>query len=178
MEVLGNVVGMNPDVCPLEVKHLFVSPGHDFKGRHGETRREHEIVDRDEVELVAGSGIVGDRYFDFEENYKGQLTLFDEKVWKQVCEQFALPDLEVSAFRRNAVVSGVDLNGLIGRRFSVGELELTGSEEAKPCYWMDQACAPGVEEFLRGKGGLRCRIVKGGTLAKGICELRDLGEVR
>ena len=175
---MGFVVVMNSEVCPLEVKHLFISPGHDFKGRHGESRRENEVEDRDEVELVAGSGIVGDRYFDFKEDFKGQITFFDEAVWREVCAEFALPDLGASEFRRNAVVSGVDLNALIGRRFSVGELEFTGSEEAKPCYWMDEACAPGVEEFLRGKGGLRCRIVKGGTLAKGICELRDLGEIR
>ena len=169
---------MNSEVHSLEVKHLFVSHGHDFKGRHGEKRLENEIEDHDEVELVAGSGIVGDRYFDFEEDYKGQITFFDEAVWREVCEKFAVPDLAVSEFRRNAVVSGVDLNALIGRRFSLGDLEFTGSEEAKPCYWMDQACAPGVEEFLRGKGGLRCRITKSGKLAKGICELRDLGEVQ
>ncbi|MGJ8725640.1 MAG: MOSC domain-containing protein [Roseibacillus sp.] len=167
---------MKSDVHSLEVKNLFVSPGHDFKGRHGESRREHDIEDREEVELVAGSGIVGDRYFNYKPDYKGQLTFFDEAVWQEICEKFALPELEVSTFRRNAVVSGLDLNELIGQRFSIGELEFTGSEEAKPCYWMDEACKPGVEEFLRGKGGLRCRIVKGGTLAKGICELRVLGQ--
>ena len=142
------------------------------------TRMEHEIEDRDEVELVAGSGIVGDRYFDYREDYKGQITFFDEAVWREVREKFALPDLEASAFRRNAVVRGIDVNALIGRRFSLGELEFTGSEEAAPCYWMDEACGPGVFDYLWGKGGLRCRIVKGGTLAKGICELRDLGEIQ
>lgn len=159
----------------LAVKHLYVSPSHDFKGRHGQEREANEVRDEEEIELVAGSGIVGDRYFNFKENFKGQITFFDEAVWEDVRETFDLPNLAASAFRRNVVVSGVDLNELIGQHFSLGDLEFTGSEEAKPCYWMDQACKPGVEEFLRGKGGLRCRILKGGKLAKGNCELRILG---
>lgn len=161
----------------MEVRHLYVSPGHDFKGRHGQERMENEVQDLETIELVAGKGIVGDRYFDHKPDFKGQVTLFAEEVWEEVKEQFALPELRASAFRRNVVVRGADLNSLIGRRFELGELELTGSEEAKPCYWMDESCKPGVEEFLRGKGGLRCRIVQGGSLAKGNCELRDLGAV-
>ncbi len=160
------------------IHHLFISPAHDFKGRHGKERLEHEIVDRESVELVAGSGIVGDRYFDYKPDFKGQITFFDEAVWTEVKEKFDLADLPASEFRRNVIVSGLDLNELIGKRFQIGDLEFTGSEEAAPCYWMDQACAPGVEEFLRGKGGLRCRIVKGGTLAKGTSELQVMAETQ
>lgn len=162
----------------LEVKHLLISPDHDFKGRHGLKRKENEVEVCSEVELVARRGIVGDRYFDYEPDYKGQITFFDEAVWLEAQEKFALPELEVSEFRRNVIVSGLDLNGLIGQRFAIGELEFTGSEEAKPCYWMDEVGKPGLEEFLRGKGGLRCRIVQGGILRKGICELHVLGEVQ
>ena len=81
-------------------------------------------------------------------------------------QEFNLPELCASAFRRNVVVSGLDLNALIGQRFEIGGLEFEGSEEAKPCYWMDQACALGVEEFLKGYGGLRCRVLKGGVMRK------------
>ncbi|MDQ8189696.1 MOSC domain-containing protein [Roseibacillus persicicus] len=168
---------MKSDGHPLEVKHIFVSPGHDFRGRHGLGREDNGVVDCDEVELVAGSGIVGDRYFNHKEDFKGQITFFEESVWLAVKEKFALPELPASEFRRNVIVSGVDLNSLIGQQFAIGDLEFSGSEEASPCYWMDEACAPGVEEFLRGRGGLRCRILGGGTLAKGTFDLRVLGAV-
>lgn len=161
----------------VEVVHLFVSPGHDFKGRHGKGREEHGVEDREEVELVAGSGIVGDRYFDHQPDFKGQVTFFSGDVYDRVRQEFELPDLEASAFRRNVVVRGVDLNDLVGKRFAIGELEFTGSEEAAPCYWMDEACAPGVEEFLQGNGGLRARIVQGGTLGKGEFDLELFEEV-
>jgi MOSC domain-containing protein YiiM len=155
----------------IEIKHLFVSSGHDFKGRHGKEALNHGIEDRDEIECVTGRGITGDRYFDFKEDFKGQITFFDLAVYDAVKEQFSLPDLEPTAFRRNVLLAGVDLNSLIEKRFRIGELEFEGSEEAKPCAWMNQACAPGVEEFLRGKGGLRARIRQGGTLHRGAAEL-------
>jgi|TARA_B110000438_G_scaffold270625_1_gene287893 MOSC domain-containing protein YiiM len=156
----------------VDLTHLFISPGHNYYGRHGKGSEDHEIVDQDKIELVAERGVLNDRFFDYEEDYKGQVTLFDHTIYEKVMNEFELPDLGPSAFRRNIVVKGVDLNDLIGRIFHLGEIELSGSEEAKPCYWMDEACAPGVEKFLRGHGGLRCRIRQGGTLVKGAHTLK------
>lgn len=156
----------------IEITHLFVSPGHNYYGRHGKGSEDHDIVDCPEIELVAGRGICGDRFFDYKEDYKGQVTLFDAATYEAVKSEFGLPDLLPLAFRRNVVVKGIDLNQLIGKSFALGEITLSGSEEAKPCYWMDEACAPGVEEFLKGRGGLRCRIEKGGVLRKGTHELK------
>ena len=155
------------------IVHLFISPGHDFRGRHKQGRLEHGISDCDEIECVAGSGIRGDRYFDFKEDFKGQITFFSHDVFEEVKKRFGLPSLEASAFRRNVVIAGVDLNEFIGKRFRIGDVEFEGAEEAAPCYWMDEACAPGVEEFLRGNGGLRCRIRESGLLRKGAAELQS-----
>jgi hypothetical protein len=65
------------------------------------------------------------------------------------------------------LVRGVPLRELIGRGFSLQGLEFEGIEEAAPCYWMDDACAPGVQEFLKGRGGLRVKIAVGGLLRRG-----------
>jgi MOSC domain-containing protein YiiM len=53
------------------------------------------------------------------------------------------------------LVSGIDLNGLIGKAFAVGGVEFSGSEECAPCYWMEEAIGPGAHEWLKGRGGLR-----------------------
>jgi MOSC domain-containing protein YiiM len=37
-------------------------------------------------------------------------------------------------------------------------------EECRPCYWMNRAIAPGAEEFLKGRGGLRAKILCDGEL--------------
>ncbi|NNM30607.1 MAG: molybdenum cofactor biosysynthesis protein [Akkermansiaceae bacterium] len=151
----------------VDVRHLFVSAEHNYRGRHGKGSLSHPIEDREVIECVARRGIRGDRYFDHKEDFKGQVTFFEDEVYGAVKEKFGLPALEPSAFRRNVIVRGVPLNELIGRRFTLQGLEFEGVEEAKPCYWMDEACADGAEEFLKGKGGLRARIRTGGKLRHG-----------
>ena len=69
--------------------------------------------------------------------------------------------------RRNLIVSGVDLNELIGREFSLQGVRFSGTSECKPCYWMNTAFAPGAEKFLAGRGGLRARILSDGWLSVG-----------
>ena len=72
----------------------------------------------------------------------------------------------------------VDLNELIGQDFEIQGVAFHGTEECRPCYWMDRAIAPGAEEFLKGRGGLRARILNDGQIrstaqiveATGACE--------
>ncbi|RYD32375.1 MAG: molybdenum cofactor biosysynthesis protein [Verrucomicrobiaceae bacterium] len=120
----------------------------------------------DAVECVAGMGLRGDRYFGIKDDYKGQITFFDARVVGKIREKFALPGLSAAAFRRNVIVAGVDLSQWVGRRFTLQGVTFEGSEECKPCYWMDEAVAPGVEEFLKpdSGGGLRARILSNGVL--------------
>ncbi|MCF6312263.1 MAG: molybdenum cofactor biosysynthesis protein [Verrucomicrobiales bacterium] len=154
------------------IRHFYTSPGHNYVGHHGKAPSEHPIEEATSLELVAGKGIVGDRYFDWKENYKGQITFFDQAVVQAVRDQFSLPDLPSSIFRRNVIIEGVDLNALIGKTFQLAGVELEGVEECRPCYWMDQATGEqSVEDFLKGRGGLRCRILNDAMLAKGECEL-------
>lgn len=151
----------------IEIKAIYISNGHDFKGRHGQVRLDHGIQKVENVECVAEKGLVGDRYFDYKENFKGQVTFFDWDVYERIKRDFNLPNLEPSVFRRNVITSGVELNTLIGQRFQIQGIEFEGSEEARPCYWMDEAVAEGVEDALKGFGGLRARILSSGTLATG-----------
>jgi len=51
------------------------------------------------------------------------------------------------------LLSGVDLNTLIGKRFSIGEVVFEGTEECTPCHWLNGAIGPGVEDFLKGRAG-------------------------
>lgn len=151
----------------IKIKELFRSTGHSYKGRHGLGALDFKIESCETFDLVAGSGIVGDRYFNHKPDFKGQITFFDQAVYLEVKAKFDLPDLHPSAFRRNVLIEGVDLNSLIGEKFSINGVEFSGSEEAAPCYWMNEACAEGVHEFIKGKGGLRCRVHNNGKLSKG-----------
>ena len=147
-----------------ELVHFYVSAGHNFIGHHGQPPGQHPAIEVEEIHCVTGRGIRGDRYFDHKENYKGQITFFAEEVYQALCEQFQVHDLPPSAFRRNVITRGVDLNALVGREFSIQGVRFFGVEECRPCHWMDQAFHPGAEEALRGRGGLRARILSDGTL--------------
>jgi MOSC domain-containing protein YiiM len=113
---------------------------------------------------VAGRGIMGDRYFDHKENYKGQITFFASEVYEDVCRELGVRGQSPGVLRRNVITFGVDLNTLIGEEFVLQGIRFAGVEECRPCYWMDQALAPGAEAALRGRGGLRARILDDGTL--------------
>lgn len=159
----------------VTIHALFTSPGHNYVGHHGKPAGEHPITEHDSIELVAGRGIRGDRYFDWKEDYKGQITLIDIRVVDEVRAHAEDPDLPASAFRRNVVTGGVDLNQLIGRRFRLGGVLLAGTEECRPCYWMDAACGkPGTEELMKGRGGLRCRILEEGVIKVGETSLEEI----
>lgn len=148
----------------LRVEHLFISPGHNFFGHHGQPAGERPIIAVEQIECVAGRGIRGDRFFDYKENYKGQITFFSMEVLEALRRELDLPAVQPQATRRNAFVRGADLNDLIGKRFEVQGVWFEGVEESKPCCWMNAALGPGAEEWLRCRAGLRCRILTDGIL--------------
>ncbi len=155
----------------VRIHHLFVSPGHNFFGRHGHAAGDNPTLEVPEIMCRAGRGIEGDRFFDYKEDYKGQITFFAWDIFDAARQIFAVPTLSAGAFRRNVVIGGLDINALIGRRFLLGGVEFEGTSESKPCYWMNQAVGPGAEEWLRGNGGLRAKILSDGPLAAGATEL-------
>ena len=156
----------------ISIHHLFTSPGHNYFGHHEKPAGTNEILSHESIQLVAGRGIPGDRFFDWKDDYKGQLTLLDQKVVDDIRAHAENPELPAAAFRRNVVVEGVDLNALIGKTFRLNGVLLQGSEECRPCYWMDKACGkPGTEDLMKGRGGLRCRILEDGELCLGAAEL-------
>jgi molybdopterin synthase catalytic subunit len=163
--------GERPDQPDLpewqaELCAIYLSAGHDFRGRHGQARMDHGIVEVDQVECVAGMGLRGDRYFGHQADFKGQVTFFDVATVEAVRKRFNVPALPAAAFRRNLLVSGVALGDWIGKRFCFQGIEFEGAEECRPCYWMDAAVGAGVEDFLRPNcgGGLRARILTNGAL--------------
>lgn len=160
----------------VAIHHLYISPGHNFFGRHGMPAAGHATEAVEQVTCRAGRGIEGDRFFDYKEDYKGQITFFGWETYTAIKAALQVPELSPGAFRRNVLVEGLDLSTLIGRRFRLGGIAFEGTVEAKPCYWMEQAVAPGAEAWLLGRGGLRAKILTDGVLGKGLVEFAWLDE--
>ncbi|MDA1002845.1 MAG: MOSC domain-containing protein [Chloroflexi bacterium] len=122
---------------------------------------------RDDVMLVAGVGIEGDRYatgrgFWSDPQWPDQELTFVEA---EVAEELGI---EPSALRRNVVVRGVRLDDLIGAEVAIGEALIAGVRPCDPCAHIEHVSArPGLLKALVGRGGLRARIVRGGRVRVG-----------
>ena len=157
---------------PVEIKHLYISPGHNYftqiPGRPGS----HPTLDAEQVEAVAGMGLQGDRFYAFQQHFEGQITFFAWEVFNEVVETLDLNDKTPAALRRNVVLSGAPVTELIGHEFAIGEAVFRGAKHCAPCSWMDHSLGAGALKLLRGRGGLRARVLQSGSLAKGPAVLR------
>ena len=151
----------------LQIRHLFISPGHNYFGHHGKPPGEHPMLEMEKVECRAGLGLCGDRFFKRTSNYKGQITFFSWEILERMQIELHLKGVNPSATRRNVIVAGVDLNKLIGKEFELQGIRFAGTEECSPCYWMNRAFKnDATEAWLQGNGGLRARIMTDGILRK------------
>lgn len=153
------------------IRQIFISRGHNYFGHHGLQPDNFPLEEVAEIECVAGHGIVGDRFYDYRDDYKGQITFFSEEVFERLAAAFPHATKTPGALRRNVIVSGVDLNALIGETFELQGVRFRGTAHCKPCYWLDDAFALGTEAFLEGNGGLRAQILSNGRLTTGAAEL-------
>ena len=148
----------------MKVLELHISPGHNFFGHYGGPAGEHPVIGVEQIECVAGQGLRGDRFFGHKENYKGQITFFAAEVYQDLCARLNIHDKQPKVLRRNVLTRGIDLNELIGREFDLQGIHFEGVVECSPCFWMNEAFGQGAEEYLRGQGGLRARILSSGLL--------------
>ena len=130
---------------PVEAIHL---------GAAGEA----ELWTVEEVQAVAGKGLEGDRHFHDEGAPSGQaLTLVAAEV----------VGLRPGETRRQVTVRDVDVNGLVGRRFRVGEVECFGVELCEPCRHLEQMTRPGIIKALTHRAGINADILVGGVIRLG-----------
>jgi MOSC domain-containing protein YiiM len=151
----------------MRIRHLFISPGHNFYGQHGQPAGSHPLLEVPQVECVAGRGLRGDRFFDYQPDYKGQITFFAAEIITAMKQELRLAEATPAATRRNVITEGVDLNTLVGQEFEIQGVRFGGVEECRPCYWMNHAFRhEQAETWLKGNGGLRARILTDGILKR------------
>lgn len=122
-------------------------------------------------EAVAGCGPRGDRYergagtFSDPDGRGYDLTL----VEAEALEELAAGGVELAPAeaRRNLVVRGISLDGLIGKRFRVGEVERFGQRRCEPCAHLERLTRPGVLRGLVHRGGLRADVLSDGEIRVG-----------
>jgi MOSC domain-containing protein YiiM len=143
-------------------------------------RAGESMVQLTQAEIVAGEGIVGDRYalgigafskskpkirhisliaLSAIENANGELLAKQQAIFDQ------------GDTRRNLVISGISedaLNGLVGKIFHLGGLAFKGTELCEPCQRPANLLKrPDFMNVFEGRGGLRAEALESGQLIPG-----------
>lgn len=130
------------------------------------------IEQLEQVQAIAGQGLVGDRYFDETGAYSHvsgrQLTLIAQEDLEAFEHQHDLT-LSHADSRRNLLTQGVPLNYLVGKQFYIGDVLVEGVELCEPCHGLTQSTGIGKRllSVMVHRGGLRCDIIAGGTITVG-----------
>ncbi|PYK38937.1 MAG: molybdenum cofactor biosysynthesis protein [Verrucomicrobia bacterium] len=151
---------------PMFIRQIFISAGHSSTGP-----ADFPLIELVKIECAAGRGVIGDRYFDLRENYKGQVTFFSAEVFERLCAEFGISSKSAGVLRRNVIVSDVDLSSLISREFEIQGVRFARASHCAPCRWMDTVLAPGEKKFLANNGGLRAQILSNGWIKIGAAQL-------
>lgn len=168
----------------VEIVSLLASGQHRYAGRPADGAREATGQEwRESIQLRAGLGIVGDRYFGHAAHRTASVTVMAIESLEHVQHELGLTTaLDPLDTRRNIMVRGVPIDALRGATFSLdsgsGAVLFHAHRPANPCAWMDVALAPGAHRALRRRGGMRCEPLSNGGLTLGTALLRsdtDLG---
>lgn len=119
------------------------------------------------VKAVKGRGLEGDRKQSPEGSakVKRNLTLIERSAYGHLASLgIAVEDADL---RRNLIVSGIDLNALVGKRFRVGAVECLATGLCDPCRYIEERTSDGVLKGLVNRGGLCAEILSDGVIALG-----------
>lgn len=129
----------------------------------------------DEVRVVAGRGLAGDRYAgsdgtwsDGDEDHrpKRQVTFVESEAVVAVRRDYGI-DLEAADTRRNIVTAGIALNHLVGREFAFGDVRFRGVALCEPCHHLEEVSGKPIRRPLVHRGGLNAEALTDGLLRIG-----------
>jgi MOSC domain-containing protein YiiM len=123
----------------------------------------------DQVHVVPGLGIEGDRYYQL---------LFNPGKSPKPGRELTLIELEAIEYirsvegvqitpeqtRRNIITTGIALNDLVGIEFQIGNVQLRGVRLCEPCQYLADRTDKRVLQSMVHRGGLRVEIISEGII--------------
>tara|TARA_B100000787_G_scaffold116383_1_gene86882 strand:- start:149 stop:592 length:444 start_codon:yes stop_codon:yes gene_type:complete len=124
-----------------------------------------EIVRVNEIDLIAGKGVIGDRHFkDYNDPYN-HLSIIESENIDEYNKKYNL-NIPYLNFRRNIITRGIRLNNLIEKKIIIGNVKLDVIDLCRPCRHLSEKLDKDniIKEFLR-KGGIRCEVLNNGKIS-------------
>lgn len=129
----------------------------------------------EQVKALKGAGLEGDRYSRGDGYYSGrsmpdggrQITLVETEVLEWLQGQMEM-SFRPEESRRNLLTKSIQVNELTGKEFCLGEEVLCeGVSICEPCIYLEKLTGKSVMRLLVHRGGLRARVLVGGTIKVG-----------
>ena len=125
---------------------------------------EEETVYVNQAFLEKNKGIVNDRYYNNFKHSMEQVTLID----KEEIDLFNYnikKKIDYKDFRRNIIVSGLNLTKSINKTILINDVKLKIHEICQPCkYLQDKLKTPELVKLLVNKSGVRAEIITSGFI--------------
>ena len=125
---------------------------------------EAETVYVNQAFLEKNKGIVNDRYYNNFKHSMEQVTLID----KEEIDLFNYnikKNIDYKDFRRNIIVSGLNLIKCINKTILINDVKLKIHEICQPCkYLQDKLRTPELVKLLVNKSGVRAEIITSGFI--------------
>ena len=125
---------------------------------------EEETVYVNQAFLEKNKGIVNDRYYNNFKHSMEQVTLID----KEEIDLFNYnikKNIDYKDFRRNIIVSGLNLIKCINKTILINDVKLKIHEICQPCkYLQDKLRTPELVKLLVNKSGVRAEIITSGFI--------------
>ena len=136
-------------------------------GIRPEKRKPLSIV---ETVAVLEYGLEGDHYSGRSGNRS--VTLIQQEHIVAIASLLHKDKIDPVDFRRNIVVSGINLLAMKDRKFKIGTAVLKMTGICHPCSRMEESLGEGGYNAVRGHGGINACVVSTGTI-----KLQDKVEV-
>jgi MOSC domain-containing protein YiiM len=133
-----------------------------------------DMCEVQQVQAVMQVGLMGDRYalgkgaWSHSKTVKiRHVSLIATEAIIEANKLLSVPFLPQET-RRNLLTEGIELNGLVGKRFQVGGVAMRGVELCDPCKRPSALCdKPDFEAAFQLRGGLRAEILSDGMISVG-----------
>ena len=131
------------------------------------TNNNQPINEVSSIEVLANQGVVGDRHFkEFNDPYN-QLSLIESENIDYYNVKFGL-NIPYIDFRRNIIISGINLNNCIDKNIIIKNVVLKIHELCQPCNYLQKKLGiPNLVKMLVNKSGVRAEIISSGFISIG-----------
>lgn len=144
---------------PPTVARLFIAP-----------EASAPMAEIDQIEAIARRGLRGDRYCEgrgfWSEKDECEITMIAQEDLDDIAQETGI-DFDKGAHRRNIVTRNIAMEGLIGKRFRIGQAKFAYERPRPPCLHLQTLTEAGVVKALVGRSGICVRCFHSGAVRQG-----------